>query len=468
MRIEQAVSGDLDEIVSVLDEVTLKLLDEGIHQWKYPWYKEDVKKELDYQYVVKKQNKIIALFSIRPLGKNNFMAEAGEKDFYLYRVAVMPEFQNQQIEKEILGFVKKLCRHDKINIYFDCDYENEKQRQFYKTEGFYELGNFSEKDYYVSVYRFLREDTSAKNRFKNITRKRKRELRIVRKVVLAALLVVLLINFKTIIKLFDNRIHMTPAVMVGEFAYWRNEEADTAILPEDVIDTGEIKKIVDIDQWPDQPMEAVGIPPKMAGASVYQSGDLEKVYIYYPKQKQYLAFQKESTIANNNYKNGFYKKLLKNCASEDVIPLDKIPEDYTFEQAKKDKLAILYNINLEMKTEGKEYFAAFLKSAETKGKAYVRITQMIGSDVKSYTYIDLFYYKKNYYYFVSGNPDMYNARFSYLKAFELPGVDRTSGTIYLLCQSDTKTISHYTKNTVDRTNNYALAFFIPGTEKYPQ
>ncbi|MGN6710012.1 GNAT family N-acetyltransferase, partial [Anaerocolumna jejuensis] len=161
MKIERAVFEDLDEIVNVLDEVTLKLLDEGIQQWKYPWYKENVKKELDYQYVVRKENKIIAVFSIRPLGKNNFMEEAGERDHYLYRIAIMPEFQGKKMGEAILQYVRKLCRKDKLNVYLDCYAGNDKLRKFYKKEGFYEVGNFSEKDYNISVFRFLWKDTAA-------------------------------------------------------------------------------------------------------------------------------------------------------------------------------------------------------------------------------------------------------------------------------------------------------------------
>lgn len=465
MRIERAVSENLDEIVSVLDEVTLKLLDKGIHQWKYPWYKKDVEKELEYQYVVKKQNKIIALFSIKPLGKNSFIAEAGEKDFYLYRIAVLPGLEQRLIEKEILRFVKRLCRSEKINIYFECDYENEKQRQFYKKEGFYELGNFLEQEY-VTVYRFLRKDTPAKNRYKNITKKRKRELRIARRGLLAVFLLFLLINVRTIIKLFDNGIHMTPAVMIGEFTYWRNEGADELLLPKDVLDAGKINKIVRKDRWPDQPMEAVGIPKGMAGEKVYLSSGLDMAYVYYSRQRKYLAFQKELTIINNNYKNGFYEMLLKNCAPEKTVPLDKIPSDATFEQVKKDKPAIWYDHSFQLQIEGEEYFKAFLKSTETEGKAYIRIVQTAGIDMKSYHCIDLFYYKKNYYYFVSNNPDLNNTRFSWLKTVSIPYDEKNAYTVYYLCQNDEGVGSDYfTGEDQNKSGRLLVVFIIPGEEK---
>ncbi|SHJ74629.1 Ribosomal protein S18 acetylase RimI [Anaerocolumna jejuensis DSM 15929] len=456
MKIERAVFEDLDEIVNILDEVTLKLLDEGIQQWKYPWYKENVKKELDYQYVVRKENNIIAVFSIRPLGKNNFMEEAGDRDYYLYRIAIMPEFQGKKIGEAILQYVRKLCRKDKLNIYLDCYAGNDKLRKFYKKEGFYEVGNFSEKDYNITVFRFLWKDTAAKNRLRNITKKRKRELRIIRRAAVAVLLVVLMINSKSIIGFFDHRIQMTPAIVVGEFTYWRYGEESSRKLPSYAAEIGKIEKVVSKGQWPVHSMEAVGISANMIGKQVYQSSDKNDVYIYDHNQSAYITFKKDYLIDNNNYSNGLYEKLLKACTSKKVTPLDKIPSDYTLEQARKDKLAILNYKDLKAVSEGKESWEAFLEAVDKEGKAYIRIARMgeVGQDF----YIDLFYYKKNYYYFLSGNPDRYNDRYSYLLTEDLPQSENDIYTLYLLSQNNTKAVTDYLMNQAT-DSNVALIFF---------
>lgn len=460
MKIERALAEDLDEIVNVLDEATLKLLDEGNHQWKYPWYKDEVRKELDFQYSVKKRNRIMAVFTIRPLGKNNFKAEAGEKDYYLYHVAILPEFQGKGIEREILRFVKKLCKNHRINIYLDCDAGNEKLRRFYKKEGFYEQGNYLQKDVLVSVYRFLHKDTPSKNRLKNLVKRRKREIRIFRKAVLAMLAVVLFINLKTIINFFDHGIPLTPAIVVGEYTYWYDKNFDKDRIPKDVSNVGGIEKILYSDQWPVQPLEAVGIPKGMVGEMVYLSDDQSQVYVYDRKQLKYLTFLKEYTIKNNNYSNGIYEELLKSCAQKDTVPLDKIPADYSFEQAKKDKLIIMYRKNNSLAIEGEEYFDAFLRDTQKKGNFHVRIAQML--EGMGNIIFDVFYYKKSYYFFSSNDPDMRNARYSYLIEDKLPFSNGPNYTIYMLSRDDTMSAQEYMKN---QGGGSSLLIFMTDTQK---
>ncbi len=452
MKIERAVMEDLDEIVRILDEATLKLLEEGMHQWGYPWYKKEIEKELEYQYVIRQQKRIIAVFSIKPLELNYFEIEPGERDYYLYRVMTAPEYQGKNIGKEIIAFVKTLCRKDKITIYLDCYAGNEKLKKFYKKEGFYELGEYYGKDYRISAYRFHWKDTSFKNHIKNVTKKRKSEIRLFRRAAIAILVVVLLFNVRSVILLFDHRIPLTPAIMVEDYTYWEDSEKAMDTVSKTLESVGKVEKIVDKGRWPSHPMEAGGVPKSMLGEKVYQSYDKNTVYVYDQKRLKYRAFAREFTVKNNNYSNGFYDELLKKCAPEGTVPLDKIPEDYSFDQAKKDKLAIMYYTDTQIKAENSEYMDAFLEDAQKKGKAYVRVTQMLNMGIETQgttiqqgnLYLDLFYYEKNYYLFVSRDPNMNNARFNYLVQGEIPYSNgRTSYISYILCQDNKQTAYQY-------------------------
>ncbi len=470
MKIERAVMGDVDEIVRILDEATLKLLDEGNHQWEYPWYKKEIEKELEYQYVCRQQKRIIAVFSIKPLGLNYFDIEPGEKDYYLYRVMTAPEYQGKNLGKEIISFVKKICKRDKITIYLDCNAGDEKLKRFYKREGFYELGEFYGKDYRICAYCFHWKDTPFKNHIKNVTKKRKSEIRILRRVAFVVLAVALLFNIRSVIHLFDHRIQLTPSIMIEENTYWEDSEKALVSISKTLNSVGKVKKIVSKGQWPSHPLEAGGLPKSMLGEKVYQSTDKITVYVYDRKQLKYRAFVREFNVINNNFSNGLYDKLLIKCAPKGTVPLDKIPKDYSYEQAKKDKLAIMYLTDPQVKTENTEYMEAFLNDAQKKGKAYVRVTQMLdavtGEGVNAGQqhnyYLDLFYYEKNYYIFVSREPNTLNSRFNYLVKTEIPYNETNTYNSYVLCQ-DNKDTTY--QALMGRQDGSTLVVFIDMQEK---
>lgn len=434
MRIEQAVAGDLDQIIEVLDEATLTLLNKGIPQWKYPWYQETVRKELKYQYVVKEYGRIIAVFSIKPLGDNNYVT-AGKADYYLYRIAILPEYQGKGVGHVILRHIQRRCHKEHKNIYLDCYYENKKLKSLYEKEGFRYQGNYQEKDYYISVYRYLWKDTPQKNRLRNEMVKRKKELRLLRRIALAVLALAFVLNINFFLNFLGGGIQMTPGVVVGEFTYW--EDDNIAIgksgLPVDAKEAGKVKKIVPGDEWPDRSLEAVGIPKNLRGEKVYLSSDNNFAYIYNRNKREYLIFNKELQAVNNNYSNGLYDKLLKACAAKGTIPIMEVPGNYTIEQAKEDKLPTYRVEEQKLVTEGSDYVDTFIQQAENKGKAFIRIARFL--DDNKTVYMDIFYYKENYYFYLSDDPDRYNGRFTYLQTGDIVETDLNI-TAYVLCQSE--------------------------------
>lgn len=451
MKIEKAVLADLDYIVSILDEATLKLLQKEIPQWNYPWYREEIEKDLPSQYVVREEGSVIAVFSLKPLD-NCFDKEAHSKeDYYLHRIAVLPEYQGKGIGEKILRFVQKFSVKHEKNIYLDCYQGNKKLRQFYEKAGFYYQGDYPEENYLVSVFRFLwQKDTPAKNRFRNACKRRQKELCAAKWSLLSVFFLMLILGgFWMWDNVFHQKIPLNPAIVVGNTVYWQEEGSILTELPYGATEAGKIEDVLKDYIWPSKEMEAVGISKKLKGEKVYLDSNLDKVYIK-DESKNYLTFSQEFTVANNNYSNGFYEMLLKACGEKDTIPLKEIPADYSEEQAIKDKISyykeinnginadgVVYNITT---SEGVEHMEAFMQKAKDKKNTFIRIGYFDKNNNSEKRFVDLFYYKGGYYIFSSLDPDIVNARFPYLTVKNYP-YDNVSNVFLLTREKeDTSTL----------------------------
>lgn len=427
MKIEKAVLADLDNIITVLDEATLKLLKKEIPQWNYPWYREDIEKDLQSQYVVREEGSIIAVFSMKPLNNCYDNKEQSKEDYYLHRIAVLPEYQGKGLGRKILHFVQNFSIKREKNIYLDCYQGNKKLRQLYEKAGFYYQGDYPEEDYLVSVFRFLwQKDTPAKNRFRNACKRRQKELRIAKWSLLTVFFLMLSIGaFGVWDRFFNQKIPLNPAIVIGNTVYWQEEGSILTELPYGVKETGEIAEVLKYYIWPSDEMEAVGISKKLKGEKVYLDSKLGKAYIK-DESQNYLTFSQEFTVANNNYSNGFYAMLLKACSEKEVIPLKEIPADYSLEQAIEDKIPYYKEISNEatydgaayygITSEGVEYMEAFMQKAKDKKNSFIRIGYFDKNNNSREGFVDLFYYKGGYYIFSGVDPDIVNARFSYLMA----------------------------------------------------
>lgn len=73
----------------------------------------------------------------------------------MYKIATKPIFQGKSYGKRILDFVKQVSIKNNKNFYLDCWARNEKLKQFYKKCDLKYLGDYSEDDYYISIFRGL-------------------------------------------------------------------------------------------------------------------------------------------------------------------------------------------------------------------------------------------------------------------------------------------------------------------------
>jgi len=154
-RIRLAKLSDLEDIVDLLNQVTLDLHQKEINQWEYPWNDEKVEEEIkDSQvYVLTVEESVVGTFSIKIM--NEFTSlEVEPESRYLYRIAVLPDYQGKGLGLEIVNYA---CRYvDELGkpLYLDCWAGNQKLRNFYSQAGFEFVGEFAEEDYLISVFKY--------------------------------------------------------------------------------------------------------------------------------------------------------------------------------------------------------------------------------------------------------------------------------------------------------------------------
>jgi len=156
MHIGLAEHKDVSFIVKLLNETTQKLLSHKIMQWEYPWDSGLIKDDISYgyQYIVKEDNKIIAVFSLKDMSVNFWTNENNNNQLYLYRIAVAPLVQGKNIGKNICNWVQSVSKQNYKTIYLDCWAGNVKLKNFYQSVGFEYLDDFQEEDYFVSVFKY--------------------------------------------------------------------------------------------------------------------------------------------------------------------------------------------------------------------------------------------------------------------------------------------------------------------------
>jgi len=165
LNIKQASTRDLANILTILNETTLNLNQKGIMQWDYPWCEAEVLAdiELNRAYLLStNDDDAIATFFIK--GKVSLSTLTLEPDsMYLNQIAILPEYQGQNIGSYIIDYVKHLARIKGKPLYLDCWAGNEKLIEFYSSNGFKNLGNYPEGDYFVTILKHDEDSAESKN-----------------------------------------------------------------------------------------------------------------------------------------------------------------------------------------------------------------------------------------------------------------------------------------------------------------
>ncbi len=155
MRIRLATLNEQQQVLDVLNKVTLDLHRKGINQWDYPWHSNscsiDIKK--NYAYVLLIEDKIIGTFFIKDIDCLSDL-KIYSKSKYLYQIAILPEYQRNKLGSVIMNFACSLATEVNKTIFLDCWSENDKLKKFYVNNGFENQGDFPEENYFITIYKY--------------------------------------------------------------------------------------------------------------------------------------------------------------------------------------------------------------------------------------------------------------------------------------------------------------------------
>lgn len=155
-EIRLAEKNDVSSIVELLNKVTLNLHQKNINQWVYPWNSEEINMDIINRniYVIVEDNLIIGTFSLKIVSINAVIPIIKSNNLYLYRIAILPEYQGKNIGLKLIDYACKISRDSKKILYLDCWAGNINLKNFYLNAGFYFCGNFPEEDYMISVFKY--------------------------------------------------------------------------------------------------------------------------------------------------------------------------------------------------------------------------------------------------------------------------------------------------------------------------
>jgi GNAT superfamily N-acetyltransferase len=155
MKIRLAKVEDLDQVLKVLNDVTLYLQKKGINQWSYPWSHEIIGNEIknDHCYVLLLGERVIGTFFISNIDHLSELSIEPQSK-YLSKIAILPEFQGNNLGSKIIDFACSFTQGLNKTLYLDCWAGNEKLKEFYSNNGLEYVGDFPEEDYFISIFKF--------------------------------------------------------------------------------------------------------------------------------------------------------------------------------------------------------------------------------------------------------------------------------------------------------------------------
>jgi ribosomal protein S18 acetylase RimI-like enzyme len=96
----------------------------------------------------------VGTFSLKEIGINSLPTIIESDNLYLYRVALLPEYQGKNIGLKVTNYACQISRDLKKILYLDCWAGNVNLKNFYLKAGFDFCGDFPEEDYMLSVFKY--------------------------------------------------------------------------------------------------------------------------------------------------------------------------------------------------------------------------------------------------------------------------------------------------------------------------
>ena len=155
-EIRLAEKDDISTIVELLNKVTLNLHQKNINQWTYPWDSKEINIDIKNTniYVITADKLIVGTFSLKEIGINSLPTIIEPNNLYLYRIAILPEYQGKNNGLKVTSFACGISKRLKKIVYLDCWAGNVNLKNFYLKAGFDFCGDFPEEDYMISVFKY--------------------------------------------------------------------------------------------------------------------------------------------------------------------------------------------------------------------------------------------------------------------------------------------------------------------------
>lgn len=147
--IEPAKISQINEILRMTDACRLAMEEKGIYQWtlNYPSkkaFKMDI--ERNELYVLKNTQKVIGCIVVSELMDEEYRnvnwLTRNNRNFYIHRLGVHPEFQGQGFAQQLMDFGEKFAKENNaLSVRLDTFSQNKRNQKFYEQRGYIKLGD---------------------------------------------------------------------------------------------------------------------------------------------------------------------------------------------------------------------------------------------------------------------------------------------------------------------------------------
>ncbi len=147
--IRKAILNDLKTVKSITDSCGKAMAADGIYQWneRYPSievFQQDIENE--QLYVLEFEGKVIGCIMFSDF-KDEVYAKIewqipDNKNLYIHRLAVAPEFQKQGCGQQLMDFAEDYAYKNRyLSIRLDTFSQNKRNQRFYEARDFKRLGD---------------------------------------------------------------------------------------------------------------------------------------------------------------------------------------------------------------------------------------------------------------------------------------------------------------------------------------
>lgn len=147
--IRKAKPSEIDKIITITKACATKMTAEGIFQWDdaYPnkeAFLKDVRRDELYVLVAEETIQGCITISLEKDEEYNTIdwLTEDDKNFYIHRLAVHPDFQHQGNAKKLMDFAETFAKqHHALSVRLDTFSENYRNQRFYEARGYQKLGD---------------------------------------------------------------------------------------------------------------------------------------------------------------------------------------------------------------------------------------------------------------------------------------------------------------------------------------